>query len=261
MPLAALGGGKGPFIMDIQTSSAVILRVKDLGESDLLVSFFTEDRGRLRGLAKGARRSRSRFVNCLDHFCLVRMEYRVRGRGGLHLLNSCRLLNAFVGLRRDFSSVSLASYMVELVETVFPQGVPEQGGFALLVNALQALDEGFDPEKLRVIFEGRAMTLAGYAVDLGRCCLCGRKYAGQGRAIFLRHKGGIACLRCAQDTGLTPGLEPIAVETIRAIQSQEWEELRALSIERGTLAEIRAILDLHMAFRLGERLKTAAYLS
>lgn len=247
--------------MDLQTSSAVILRVNDLGESDLLVGFFTEDRGRLRGLAKGARRSRSRFVNCLDHFCLVRMEYRSKGRGGLHLLNSCRLLNAFAGLRRDFASVSLASYMVELVETVFPPGVPERGGFALLVNALQSLDEGLDREKLRLVFEGRAMALAGYAIALERCCLCGRTYAGEGRAVFLRDKGGIACLRCARVTGLTPGLDPAAVRAIKAIQSQEWQELRTLTVEGDTPEGLRAVMDLHMGFRLGERLRTVEYLA
>jgi DNA repair protein RecO len=188
------------------------------------------------------------------------MEYGAKGRDGLHLLHSCRLTNGFAGLRREFSSVSLASYMVELSEKVFPPGVPERAGFALLCSALQTLDGGFDQEWLRVIFEGRVMALGGYAIDLERCCECGRKYAGEGRAIFLRNKGGIACRRCREDTTLTPGLDPDAVGAIRRIQSPEWEDLKDQRLGGRTLEEIKAVLGLHIAFRVGERIRTAEYL-
>ncbi|MBN1626048.1 MAG: recombination protein O N-terminal domain-containing protein, partial [Deltaproteobacteria bacterium] len=57
------------------STQAIITRVREFGESDLMVTFFTPDAGRLRGVAKGALRSRKRFVNCLDAFSLVNLEY------------------------------------------------------------------------------------------------------------------------------------------------------------------------------------------
>jgi DNA repair protein RecO (recombination protein O) len=189
------------------------------------------------------------------------MEYGARGREGLHLLHSCKLVNGFAGLRRAFSAVSLASYLVELSEKIFPPGVPERAGFELLLRALQALDAGCDQEWLRIVFEGRVMALGGYAMTLERCCKCGRKYAGEGRAIFLRAHGGVACLRCSEDTTLTPRLDPDAVSAIRAIQSREWEALKDLRPGVRAVEQIKAALRLHIAFRVGERLRTAEYLN
>ena len=106
--------------MQTLTSSAIIMRVKEFGESDLLVTFFTKDNGRLKGIAKGARRSRKRFVNCLDIFSLVNIEYGRKRKGDLYFIHSGRLIDAYPGLRADFSTLSKASFMVELTEILFP---------------------------------------------------------------------------------------------------------------------------------------------
>ena len=118
--------------MNAHVSPSIIMRIKEFGESDLLVTFFTSDRGRLKGIAKGARMSRRRFANCLDLFCLTNLEYELKRKGDLHFLHSCKLINGFPGVRDDFSSLSLASYMIELTEIPFPLGVVDQNMFGLL---------------------------------------------------------------------------------------------------------------------------------
>ena len=64
--------------METYLSQAIIMRIREFGESDLLVTFFTPDKGQLKGVAKGARKSRKRFVNCLDVFSLVNLEYGLK---------------------------------------------------------------------------------------------------------------------------------------------------------------------------------------
>ena len=122
-------------------SNAIVLRTWDFGESDLFVSFFTEDAGRLKGVAKGARRSRKRFANCLDLFSVIRVEYELKKRGEPCFLHSCRLLETCNGLRKDFSSLSLASYMVELTEALFPENVAEGNLYRLIRRAFQGLSD------------------------------------------------------------------------------------------------------------------------
>ena len=61
--------------MNIKSSTSIIMRVSEFGESDLLITFFTPTEGKIKGIAKGARRSKARFVNCLDIFSLVNLEY------------------------------------------------------------------------------------------------------------------------------------------------------------------------------------------
>lgn len=236
------------------------MRVRELGETDSLVVFFTPDQGLIKGVAKGARRSRKRFPNCLDLFCLTSMEYESRTRGDFKLLHSCKLVNGFPGLRTDFSSLSLASYMVELTEILFPQGVGDREAFEMMEQSFSRLDREGGGDLLRIIFEARVMALAGYGVELERCCLCGRHYAGEGRAVFKPGRGGIACMKCLKESTRSPGLEPASIKALRIMQSAPVQALMELSLDPKTTAEIRKVLELHVDYRIGRKLKTAKYL-
>jgi DNA repair protein RecO (recombination protein O) len=246
--------------MTSHISSAIMMRIREFGETDLLVSFFTPDRGRLKGIAKGGRRSRKRFANCLDLFCLASLEYELKKKGDLHFLHSCKLIDAFPGIRSDFSSLSLASYMVELTEILFPVGVADRVMFELLENTLRELNERKGIEDLRIRFEARAMALGGYGINFEHCCVCGRPYTGQGRAVFKRSKGGIACLRCEKETETHPGLSHDTVEVLRILQSGECINAEPLLLTKEMVHEIKPVFKLHMEYRIGRRLKSAAYL-
>ncbi len=246
--------------MNAHISPAIIMRIKEFGESDLLVTFFTSDRGRLKGVAKGGRKSQKRFANCLDLFCLANLEYELKRKGDLHFLHSCKLVNAFPGLRSDFTSLSLASYMIELTEILFPLSVTDREMFKLLKNAFLALNEGGKTDILRILFEAKAMALGGYKINLEKCCGCGRPYAGEGRSVFKRSKGGIACLKCEQESKLSPGLSPGSIKVLRVMQSTPWSQAEASDLTDEMIREIKPVLKLHMEYRIGRRLKTAEYL-
>ena len=246
--------------MNTHISPAIIMRINGLGESDLLVSFFTSDRGRLKGVAKGARRSKKRFANCLDLFCLTSLEYELKRKGSLYFLHSGKLIDAFPGLRSDFSSLSLASYMVELTEILFPLGVVDTRMFELLKKSFFAIDKGKRKDLLRIHFEARAMAFGGYGINFYKCCNCGRTYKGEGRAVFKRSKGGIACLKCQQESKLSPGLNHDTVEGLKTIQSEPWNIVEAFNFSDEMIREIKSVLKLHMEYRIGRQLKTAEYL-
>jgi len=244
--------------MTIHISPSIIMRAKELGESDLLVTFFTRDNGRLRGIAKAARRSRRRFPNCLDLFCLASMEYERKRKEGLYFLHSCKLLRSFPGLRADYSLLSLASYLSELTEILFPLEVADPRMFDLLEGAFAFLDEG-GQRYIRLLFEAKAMDLGGYGIYLDQCCRCGRSYAGTGRAVFVPARGRIACLKCERETPNTPTLGPEAVKALRVMQKGPMSEGQGLGLSEAMLREIGQTLALHMDYRRGQRLKTARY--
>ena len=246
--------------MTTHISHAIIMRTWEFGETDLLVSFFTSDKGRLKGVAKGARKSRKRFANCLDLLSLVKLEYELKRGRELYFLHSGKLVHAFPGIRSDFSSLSLASYMIELTETLFPLSVTDTEMFALLKNAFLALNEGKRNGVLRIFFEAKAMALGGYRINLDKCCGCGRPYAGEGRAAFKQSKGGLACLKCEQESKLSPGLSPDSVKALRVIQSAPWGKIEAFDPNDQIISEIKQVLKLHIEYRTGQRLKTAQYL-
>lgn len=246
--------------MEIYTSQSIIMRTAELGESDLLVTFFTQDRGRLKGVAKGARRSRRRFVNSLDIFSLVEMEYSLRRKGSLHLLQSARLIEAFPTLRTDYSIMARASYMIELTETLFPWELSDQRMFKVLKDSFHLLDQQKDPDMVWIIFELTAMSLGGYGIDLDRCCICGRGYTGKGTAVFRPDKGGIACMNCEKTSSVSPPLSPTTITAITRIRSDPYNSFKISNIPNEMVTEIKPVLRLHREYHLGKRLKTARYL-
>ena len=245
--------------MTSQISHAIIMRIKEFGETDLLVTFFTPDKGQLKGVAKGARKSRKRFVNCLDLFSLVNLEYGLKKRGDLYFLHSGKLINAYPGLRSDFTILSRASYMIELTETLFPLGVADQEMFELLKESLCRLDKSEKVDLIPIIFEARAMALGGYGINLEKCCICGRAYAGEGNAVFKREKGGIACLKCQHKSSLSPLMKPESVKVVERMQSESLEQSKDLKFTDEIIREIRPVLTLHREYRLERRLKTSRY--
>jgi DNA repair protein RecO (recombination protein O) len=246
--------------MKTHISPSIIMRTKEFGEADLLVTFFTPDKGRLKGVAKGARRSRKRFVNCLDIFSLVKLEYSLKREGGLYFLHSGKLINAFPELRSDFGALSKASYMVELTEILFPLGVADREMFELLKGSLDSLANEERINIIPIIFGVRAMVRGGYGINFDRCCVCGRPYKGEGRAAYKQEKGGIVCLKCEQESAVSPGVNPETVKMIKRIQSGPLTTLKELKLTDEMIREIKPVLQRHKDYHLGQRLKTAAYL-
>ena len=246
--------------MTTHISPAIIMRIKEYGETDLLVTFFTSEKGQLKGVAKGALKSRRRFVNCLDIFSLVNLEYELKREGGLYFLHSGKLINAYPGIRSDFSILAKASFMIELTEILFPLGVADQKMFELLKGSLDALAEGDRTDTIPIIFETGAMALGGYGINFDRCCICGRSYRGEGRAVYKREKGRIACLKCERESALCHGLDPQTIKVIKLMQAGPWASLKSLALTDQIVSEIRPVLKLHREYHLGQRPKTAIYL-
>lgn len=246
--------------MNILTSTAIIMRAREFGESDLLVTFFTPDRGKMKGVAKGARRSKSRFVNCLDIFSLVNLEYSIKRNSSLHFIQSGKLIDAFPGLRRDYRTLIQASYMIELIEILFPWELADSVMFETLKDTFKLLAEGGDIETVPVLFEIAAMALGGFSINLEKCCICGREYTGSGTAVFKPDKGGIACMNCQQVTGITPGMSP---ETVKITSNMQCGFSRELENHRNSeefIKEIKKVLKLHREYRLERSPKSGNYL-
>jgi DNA repair protein RecO (recombination protein O) len=244
--------------MKYVTSPSIVMRIRDLAESDLLVTFFTPDKGQLKGVAKAARKSRKRFTNCLETFSLVDLEYGIRKDGELCFIHSGKLLDSFPGLRVDFNTLSKASFMIELTESLFPSEVADREMFDLLRQSLAWLASGSPSDQTLLFFEARALALGGYAIRTERCCICGRSYTRTGTAVFKREKGGIACLKCQQQSAETPPLKPESVSMLEDMQHGAIAEPEC--IWEGVTEEIRSVINLHREYRLERRLKTLKYL-
>jgi DNA repair protein RecO (recombination protein O) len=241
-------------------TEAIILRTKDLGESDLIVTFFSSLYGSLKGVAKGARRSSKRFVNSLSTFSLVDVEFSERRSGDLVWVESSELLDGFPGIRSDYNLLLMASYMVEMTETLFPSNVPSSEMFQLLRWALGSISKRQNADETMISFQARAMNIGGFGINLSRCSRCGRHYKGEGRALFHPPSGSIVCLACEKESIVMPGMEPDTIHALQQVQSPDQSLSSTLRFSEHILNELRAVLTAHIEHCLGKRLKSAKYL-
>jgi len=240
-------------------TEAIILRTKDFGESDILVTFFSSLYGTLKGIAKGGRRSSKRFVNSLTTFSLVNLAFRERRSGDLVFLESCELIEGFPAIRSDYNILLRASYMVELTETLFPSNVQSSEMFQLLKFSLDSLSEKQNTEETMIMFQARAMKIGGFGINLSRCSLCNRPYEGKGRALFHPPSGSIVCLGCEKESALNPGMNPKTVQVLEDFQSTDLSLLQNVQCDDDIITELKRVLMVHIEHRLGKKLKSAKY--
>lgn len=238
-----------------QESRAFILRTRAYGESDRIVSFLTEDAGKLTGIAKGARNSRRRFANCLNPFTLVRVHYRTRRAGGMVFMDSCDLLT-LPGELADPMKFAYASYLIELVDflTVEGQSVPEV--FTLVDGALGRLREASATATFLRAFELRLLRHAGVEPRFDVCGRCARPLDAGG--LYDPPSGSILCVNCR---GEGVGLEthPATLAYLTNLQAVKPERRPVPAVD--VTAEAATLLGHILALHLPRPLKSVAMIA
>jgi DNA repair protein RecO (recombination protein O) len=180
-------------------TQAIVLRTWPFGESDKIVSFLTENHGKITGIAKGAKRSRKRFVNSLEPFSLVNLCFQERPRSDLVLIVASNLSCGFKYLLTSLEKISFASYLVEITDGLIGEREENRPVFQHLKNALTRLEQTATLTFL-TSFELKLLQLAGYQPSLDSCRHCGKSRQGPFavRWHFSPRDGGIFCEPCSR---------------------------------------------------------------
>ena len=147
--------------MDRERAEGIVLRRQPVTESSLLVTWYTREFGKLKTLAKGARRTNGPFRGKIDLFYRDEIVFLPSKRSDLHLLHDCYLEDAYVRLRESVESLTAASYACELVELATEREDPNDGIYELLATTLKTLEARHDGVLL-IWFELRLLAAAGW---------------------------------------------------------------------------------------------------
>src|SRR5262245_25240396 len=185
--------------MPVYTSEALILRTYKLAEADRIVVFFTKDRGKKRGVAKGARRARSRFTGTLEPLTRAGIAYYERELRDLVRINYVEpqrsALSAVAHGTGDASALGHAEYFAELIDEWAPEGHADERLYRLGASVIDALADGAPTEPLARYFEFWLLRLQGVYPQLSSCPECGGPY--DGGAVLPPREHHYVCARCA----------------------------------------------------------------
>ncbi|OFV86567.1 MAG: DNA repair protein RecO, partial [Acidobacteria bacterium RBG_16_68_9] len=178
-----------------QSSLAIVLRARSYGESDKIVTFLTQDLGKLTGIAKGAKRSRRRFANSLDPLARVRVYFRLRPGSTLAFLESCELQRPATCFSEP-DRFAYASYLIELVDQMTVEEHPIRELYGLLQEGLAELEKAPPTSALLRGFELQLLTRTGYEPQLERCSSCQRLLNADGIVFLDTAHGMLSCGGC-----------------------------------------------------------------
>jgi len=245
--------------MPVYTTDAIVILSHHYGESDKIVTFFTKDFGKIKGIAKGARRSRKRFQNALSLFSHIRLIFFDREGMGLARAENCDILHAFPRIREDLKKILYGSYYLELVNEMAGEREANSEAFDLLFSFLSALEEMEPQEEELRMFEIRMLSLFGYRPNMKRCGLCKSAWEDLKEipsVFFSLEKGALFCGQCS---GALNNLIPLSLGTARLIErisQMELEKIHRLKFTSQALSESREILPKFITYQLGKELKS-----
>ena len=200
---------------------AIVLRTHPLGEADRIITLLTRRHGKVRAVAKGVRRTGSRFGARLEPFNLV--DLQLHAGKSLHTVTQVVTIEPFaVGISADYSRYAAATAMLETTDRLTDEDVdPNQRGFLMLVGALRAMGEGrIAPALVLDSFLIRSLAVSGWAPELQVCATCGAP--GPHHALDIR-AGGLVCTSCRRP-GAT-AVRQAAIEHMIFLLAGDWENV------------------------------------
>jgi DNA repair protein RecO (recombination protein O) len=204
--------------VSLYRDEAVVLRTQKLGEADRIVTLLTRRNGRVRAVAKGVRRTKSRFGARLEPF--GHLDIQLYTGRSLDIVTQVEYLGAYGGrIARDYPRYTAGTAMLETAERFTDvEREPAVQQYLLLVAGLRALAETErDPGLLLDAFLVRSLAVAGYAPSFDACARCG---ASGPHRFFSVPIGGAVCSGCKPAAAAAPAAETMAL--LAALLSGEW---------------------------------------
>jgi DNA repair protein RecO (recombination protein O) len=245
---------------------AIVLRSWPLGESDKIVSFLTEGHGKLTGLAKGAKRSKKRFVNSLEPFSFVNLNFQDRSHSNLAFILGCELQKSYKKLISSLEKIAFASYCVEITDRLIGEREENRLIFDHLKKSLAYLEIEETSVTFLIGFELKLLSLAGYQPFLDSCRRCGLRPSwyesikmAEGNWYFSFRDGGVLCAACSK---LRKEIMPISRETLNLMVrlQQEPNSIFEAHPSATTLKQIRSAIVRFIQFQIDREIKSASFL-
>ncbi len=244
-------------------TEAIILESFDFGESDRILGFCTRDFGKVKGIAKGARRSRKRFVGRLEPASSIKLFFHYNEKSELVRVDDAALINGFDGLRGDMEIFTAACYLVELTGAFTRPGDSQPEVFSLLKSFLSFMDNGGEALLLCRFFEVKLLSLLGYMPGFDDCVSCGEVVSSPVGGELFRFspiKGGLLCRGCVVTGEKAVGLSAGTARFLQAVERMGPDKLHRLRPGALFTEEAGPLLDTFIKIRLGHGLKTKSFM-
>lgn len=239
--------------MALKESEAIVLRTYPLRESDLLVTLFTRLEGKVKGVARAAKKSKRRFGGALEPLTYVRAIYDDRERQELARLDSCEVLESPMATEVSYARAVALGHVAELLDELLPDREANDAVFRLTLAVLQEL-RGPSLWMAITYFELWMTRLVGFLPEFTECVVCGRALDGS-RAFWHALSDGLMCMddKRLASSELSSESRKIAAQMLRSRVS----EFATIEWPKAVGADLRKFLIQTLERHIEKKLVTA----
>ncbi|RMH37759.1 MAG: DNA repair protein RecO [Nitrospirae bacterium] len=244
--------------MPLLNSKAVILHSQRWGEADRIITGFSQRAGKIRAIAYGARKLKSRFGGVLEPFNLIQLTLFERTPTSLARVSQAELLESFSAIREHLHLMGQAARMATLVKAITADHDPNEALFQALVGGLRALTTTPDPQGVMLVFQIHVLDHAGFRPEMGSCTTCGSSL-GTARGWFAPWSGGMICAQCRHtQSGPCLSMAPGSIAFVNQAKRLPFPVVTRLRATGQVRREVEEALDAFIRTILGTPLPEIA---
>ena len=225
--------------MNSYKTSGIVLKRMNYGEADRILTILTERFGKIKAIAKGCRKLKSRLAGSLEPFMLVNLQLH-EGKT-FFIVTGGEISKEFQNIHIDLKKTSQAFYIGEIADKILQENQKTKGVFEIFAEALEEIEKSGSEFLLR-IFELRIMEASGFNPELYRCVHCKEKIE-PGDNFWDSVEGGLICQNCQQKFLHGKRISDDLIKIFRLIDRGEYEVLKRINLKKEVEAEAEAVLN------------------
>lgn len=248
--------------MSTFNTDAIVIKHFDLGEADRIITFYTKEKGKVRAVARGARKTNSPISGLLLPFSYNNITF-YRGRS-LDRINQVKNRFSFSSLREDLTKMAYASFMAEVIEKVGMEDDPNPELFSLLLTTFYQLLKGVNEELplINLVFKVRLLVILGIKPNLESCINCNKPVISGKSNFFSIEHGGLLCYKCLSlINNKQVKFSGESREILKMLFKSGLKPVNNLKISRKAFAEMDELIDQFIRYHLDLRLKSLDFLN
>jgi DNA repair protein RecO (recombination protein O) len=238
-------------------SEAIVLRRTDIGEADRLLTLYSREYGKIRAVAKGARKPQTRKTGHVELF--MRTAFMFAQGKSIDIITQAELIEAYPALRQDLVRTTYAAYCAELLDGLTADEDRDVRKYSLLADGLGWIAESDDLRMAARYYELRLLALAGYQPQLFHCVSCNEKITEQDQ-FFSAELGGILCPDSRDEDRRARPISAAAVKLFRYLQTRDWETVHVLRLRKNLHQELEGIMHYYLRYVLEHNLRSIEFL-
>jgi DNA repair protein RecO (recombination protein O) len=240
--------------MALHQTPALVIKKTPLGEEDLIVTFYTSMNGKVKGVARGALRSRNPWRGCLEPFNILKVTLFSKGSSTLWRLSDVELMTRFPEIIKSLPKLESAYEILQCIDKFVPEAESNAGLFELISDCFHLFEhDRITPEIGLICFHLKFFQISGYQFHLDHCIVC-KKPRNQQAAFFLENEGSVICKTCKKNQNKkAPILSGKTLNLIDDILSGRFHGNTAdVAAFQSSISEINAVIRNCYAFHFDE---------